>query len=84
MIIFKLNLAENLPEGTVVKMAPKGSMTIDLFVEFIQHLVNHKVPGQCLLFFDAAKCHLSYEAVEEADKTDYVLYCLPSNTTHVL
>ena len=29
-------------------------------------------------------CHLSYEAVEEEDKNNIVLYCLPSNTTHKL
>ncbi|XP_049881771.1 uncharacterized protein LOC126377842 [Pectinophora gossypiella] len=89
MIIFKgiryrSELASNLPPGTKVSMAPKGSMTSSLFVEFIQHLAQHKVPGNCLLIFDGAKCHLSYEALEEADKHNIVLYCLPSNTTHEL
>lgn len=89
MIIFKgirrkPELASNLPPGTKVNMAPKGSMTSSLFVEFIQHLAQHKVPGKCLLIFDGAKCHLSYEALEEADKNNIVLYCLPSNTTHEL
>ncbi|CAB3230666.1 unnamed protein product [Arctia plantaginis] len=89
MIIFKgiryrSELTSNLPPGTKVSMAPKGSMTSSLFVEFIQHLAQHKVPGKCLLIFDGAKCHLSYEALEEADKNNIVLYCLPSNTTHEL
>ncbi|CAH0717720.1 unnamed protein product, partial [Brenthis ino] len=89
MIIFKgirrrSELASNLPPGTKVSMAPKGSMTSSLFVEFIQHLAQHKVPGKCLLIFDGAKCHLSYESLEEADKNNIVLYCLPSNTTHEL
>ncbi|KAF9419659.1 hypothetical protein HW555_003937, partial [Spodoptera exigua] len=78
------DLSENLPAGTLVRMAPKGSMTADLFVEFIQHLAKYKVAGKCLLVFDGAKCHLSVEALEEADNNDIVLYCLPSNTTHEL
>lgn len=89
MIIFKgiryrSELGANLPPGAKVRMAPKGSMTSSLFVEFIQHLAQHKAPGKCLLVFDGAKCHLSYEVLEEADKNNIVLYCLPSNTTHEL
>ncbi|RVE42658.1 hypothetical protein evm_012687 [Chilo suppressalis] len=89
MIIFKgvrhrSELATNLPPGTKVSMAPEGSMTRSLFVEFIQHLAQHKVPDKCLLIFDGAKCHLSYEALEEADKNNIELYCLPANTTQGL
>ncbi|KAJ0180927.1 hypothetical protein K1T71_003012 [Dendrolimus kikuchii] len=89
MILFKgqrqrPDLTENLPAGTLVRMAPKGSMTSDLFVEFIQHLGKFKVTSKCLLIFDGAKCHLSIEALDEADKNGIVLYCLPSNTTHEL
>ncbi|XP_026328035.1 uncharacterized protein LOC113236244, partial [Hyposmocoma kahamanoa] len=89
MILFKgqrqrPDLSENLPAGTLVRMAPKGSMTSDLFVEFIKHLSQFKVAGKCLLVFDGAKCHLSCEALDEAEKNDIVLYCLPSNTTHEL
>uniref|UniRef100_A0A2A4K7W9 HTH CENPB-type domain-containing protein n=2 Tax=Heliothis virescens TaxID=7102 RepID=A0A2A4K7W9_HELVI len=89
MILFKgqrqrPDLTENLPAGTLVRMAPKGSMTSDLFVEFIQHLARYKVVDKCLLIFDGAKCHLSVEALDEAEKNDIVLYCLPSNTTHEL
>ncbi|KAJ0172539.1 hypothetical protein K1T71_011678 [Dendrolimus kikuchii] len=65
-------------------MAPKGSMTCDLFVEFIQNQGRFKVLGKSLLIFDVAKCHLSIEALDEFDENDAVLYCLPSNTTHEL
>ncbi|CAG4931330.1 unnamed protein product [Parnassius apollo] len=63
MILFKgkrqrSDLCDNLPPGTLVRMAPKGSMTADLFVEFIKHLAKYKVAGKCLLIFDGAKCHL--------------------------
>lgn len=75
---------DNLPSGSVVKMAPKGSMTTELFVEFIQHLAKYKAPGKCLLIFDGASSHLDYQIADEAERHDIVLYCLPSNTTHEL
>ncbi|CAH0719105.1 unnamed protein product, partial [Brenthis ino] len=57
MIIFKgirrrSELASNLPPRTKVSMAPKGSMTSSLFVEFIQHLAQHKVPATGLYPLD--------------------------------
>ncbi|XP_030752807.1 uncharacterized protein LOC115879903 [Sitophilus oryzae] len=89
MIIFKgiryrSELASDLPPGTKVSVAPKGSMTSSLFVEFIQHFARHKASGKCLLIFDGAKCQLTYEALEEADKNNIILFCLPFNTTHAL
>lgn len=65
-------------------MTPNGSMTTDLFVEFIKHLAKHKTQGKFLLNFDGASSQLDYTIVEEADCHDIVLYCLPSNTTHEL
>lgn len=43
MIIFKgkklkSEFTDNLPSGSLVKMAPKGSMTTQLFIDFIHHL----------------------------------------------
>ncbi|CAG5000544.1 unnamed protein product [Parnassius apollo] len=89
MIVFKgkrlrEEFLENLPAGSLVKMAPKGSMTTELFVEFIEHLAKYKLPGKCLLIFDGASSHLDYKIVDVAEKHDIVLYCLPSNTTHEL
>ncbi|KAJ8948410.1 hypothetical protein NQ318_009921 [Aromia moschata] len=75
---------DNLPDGTLVKMAPKGSMTTELFVQFIQHLSKFKIVGPILLVFDGAASHLDYTIVEEADKHNITLLCLPSNTTHEL
>ncbi|CAB3262426.1 unnamed protein product [Arctia plantaginis] len=89
MIVFKgkrlrEEFLENLPAGSLVKMTPKGSMTTELFVEFIEHLAKYKSPGKCLLIFDGASSHLDYKIVDAAEKHDIVLYCLPSNTTHEL
>lgn len=89
MVLFKgkklkSEFTDNLPTGTLVKMAPKGSMNTALFVEFIHHLGKYKIPEKCLLIFDGASCHLDYEIVDAADQHNIVLYCLPSNTTHEL
>lgn len=86
MIIFKgkrkkPEYEDNLPAGSIDHMAPKGSMTTELFIVFIEHLA-YKTPGKCLLIFDGAKCHLDFRIAETAEKYDNVLYCLPSNTTH--
>ncbi|KAH9642692.1 hypothetical protein HF086_014389 [Spodoptera exigua] len=65
-------------------MTPKGSMTTETFIEFINHLHKYRTSGPCLLIFDGAKCHLDFTIVEEAEKCGITLYCLPSNTTHEL
>ncbi|KAG5891239.1 hypothetical protein JTB14_004354 [Gonioctena quinquepunctata] len=65
-------------------MAPKGSMTTELFIEFVRHLTRYKGPDAILLVFDGAACHLDYDIVEAADEHNIKLFCLPSNTTHEL
>lgn len=89
MILFKgkrlkPEFQDNLPPGSLVKMTPKGSMTTETFIEFINHLHKYRTSGPCLLIFDGAKCHLDFTIVEEAEKCGITLYCLPSNTTHEL
>ncbi|XP_045771781.1 uncharacterized protein LOC123871831 [Maniola jurtina] len=89
MILFKgkrlkPEFRDNLPPGSLVKMTPKGSMTTETFIEFINHLHKYRTSGPCLLIFDGAKCHLDFTIVEEAEKCGITLYCLPSNTTHEL
>lgn len=75
---------DNLPAGSVVRMAPKGCMTTELFVDFINHLGQYKSPVKCLLIFDGASSQLDARIVDAADDHIIVLYCLPSNTTHEL
>lgn len=65
MIIFKgkrlkPECNDNLPYGTMVRMASKGSMTTESFVDFTHQLGNYKSPGKCLLVFDGAASHLDF------------------------
>lgn len=80
----KPEFADDLPPGSLVRMAPKGYMTTELFIDFIKHLANFKPPGKILLVFDGAACHLDLAILDAAEQHDIVLYCLPSNTTHEL
>ncbi|XP_018370178.1 PREDICTED: tigger transposable element-derived protein 1-like [Trachymyrmex cornetzi] len=89
MIIFKgkrgkPEFTDNLPPGSIISMAPKGFITTELFIKFLNHFASFKLAGKILLVFDGAASHLDYTIVEAADKHDIVLYCLPSNTTHEL
>ncbi|KAJ8945036.1 hypothetical protein NQ318_019031 [Aromia moschata] len=89
MIIFKGirkkdTYSDNLPPGSIVEMSAKGSMTRELFIRWLQHFANFKPVGRVLLVIDGASCHLDVSIVQEAEKWDVSLYCLPSNTTHEL
>lgn len=89
MVIFKgkrlkREWEENLPHGTLVKMAEKGSMTTELFIEFLRHLHRYKGKDPILLIFDGAASHLDISITEAADEFSIRLFCLPSNTTHEL
>jgi hypothetical protein len=89
MIIFKGKrrndgLGDDLPPGSAVEMAPKGSMTTEIFIRWLKHFAKYKPAGDVLLVFDGAASHLNPDIVDEADKHGIKLFCLPSNTTHEL
>lgn len=89
MILFrgkrlKPEFCDNLPHGTLVKMAPKGSMTTQLFNDFLRHFAQYKSNGSTLLVFDGATSHLDFTIAETAESLGITLFCLPSNTTHEL
>ena len=89
MIIYKGKIckpeyADNLPPDTLVQMSEKGSMTTELFIEWLDHFSKFKAAGTVLLIFDAATSHISPRIVDVASSNDIILFCLPSNTTHEL
>ena len=89
MVLFKgvrrkSQLADDLPPGSAVEMTQKGSMTTETFVKWIRHFARYKPTGKVLLVFDGAASHLHPDIVNEAEKHDITLFCLPSNTTHEL
>lgn len=89
MILFKgqrlkPTFKDNLPDGAVVHMAPKGSMTSEIFVKWLEHFATYKAPGKVLLILDGASCHLDIDIVLKAEEFDITIFCLPSNITHEL
>jgi hypothetical protein len=89
MVIFrgkrrKPELSDDLPPRSCIEMAAKGCMITDIFVRWIEHFAKYKPVGDVLLVFDGAASHLDPSIVEEADKHQIYLFCLPSNTTHEL
>ncbi|XP_030746596.1 uncharacterized protein LOC115875316 [Sitophilus oryzae] len=88
MILFKgqwikPTFSDGLPPGSQVRMAPKGSMTTSLFIEWLHHFSNFIQPP-VLLIFDGAASHLDISIVDAAEPLGIHLLCLPSNTTHEL
>ncbi|KAG5863824.1 hypothetical protein JTB14_001317 [Gonioctena quinquepunctata] len=79
----KPEFSDNLPPGNIVRMAPKGSVTTELFTEFLRDLARYKGPNAISLVFDRT-CHLDYEIVKAAEEHNIKLFCLPSNTTYGL
>lgn len=73
-----------LPPGTLVEMTPKGSMTAQKFVKFLEHLAKYKPPGHCLLILDGAKCHMDLSIALKAEELEIEMFCMPSNCTHEL
>lgn len=70
--------------GSLVRMAVKGSITTELFIDFIHHLARYKTESCILLMFNRLWSHLNYTIAEVADEHDISLLCLPSNMTHEL
>lgn len=77
-------MGDDLPPGSLVEMAPKGSMTTETFICWLKHFAKYKPAGEVVAVFDGAASHLSPDIVDEADKHGIKLFCLPSNTTHEL
>ncbi|XP_076824884.1 uncharacterized protein LOC143470554 [Clavelina lepadiformis] len=89
MVIFKgkrmkPEFADHLPPNSLVCMSDKGSMTTELFVQWVDHFSKFKPCNKVLLIFDGASSHLHPQIVDAAVAHDIVLFCLPSNTTHEL
>ncbi|KAI4464238.1 hypothetical protein MML48_3g00009674 [Holotrichia oblita] len=75
---------DNLPHGSLALMTSKGSMNVQTFTIWLEHLAKYKLEGKCLLIFDGASCHLDPSIVDVAERHNITLLCLPSNTTHEL
>lgn len=60
--------------GSTFEMTPKGSMTSEKFVLWLEHFSNFKPEGKCLLVLDGAKCHMSLVIANKAEELDVILF----------
>lgn len=70
--------------GSVVHITPKGSMTTEVFVKWLDHFAKFMSAPPVILIFDGASCHLDVSIVAKAEQLGIHMLCLPSNTTHEL
>lgn len=89
MILFKGQRSkptylDGLPLGSAVEMAPKGSMTTEIFLKWLDHFARYMSPPPTLLIFDGMSSHLDISIANKAELLGIELFCLPSNTTHEL
>lgn len=80
----KSEFGDDLPYDTTIRVAEKGSMSTELFISFMEHLKKFKPPGKILLTFEGVSKHLDFRIVDEAEKYDIELLCLPNTVTHEL
>lgn len=72
MILFKGQrskpiYSDGLPAGSAVYMTPKGSMTTDIFLKWIDHFAKFMSPPPTVLIFDGASSHLDVTIADKAE-----------------
>ncbi|KAF0732193.1 Uncharacterized protein FWK35_00027240, partial [Aphis craccivora] len=84
---FNPNLYDGAPPGTLKLYQDTGYMTVELFIEWMNHFINYVKPSltkKVLLLLDRHSSHKTVEALELAKKSGVVLLCLPPHCTHRL
>jgi hypothetical protein len=81
----KAEFADNLPPGSSVAMSDSGYITTDIFLNWLQHFNQHKVPGKVILLLDGHSSHVkSIAVIDLAVSYNITMVCLPPHTTHYL
>ncbi|KAJ8894721.1 hypothetical protein PR048_000028 [Dryococelus australis] len=69
---------ENLPTASQVFMSPKGSMTSQTFVKYLDHFTKYKAPGPVLVIFNGASSHFDANIVHAAEAHEITLIVSPA------
>lgn len=75
---------EGFPPGTRVSMSESGWINEELFLVWLQHFQNNRIPGCCVLVLDGHASHKSLPVLQYCEKNNITLMALPSHTTHRL
>ena len=80
-------LLRNSPEGTLGMTSPNGWITNELFVQWLQHFIDHTRPTEnkkILLIMDNHHSHCTIEAIEKARANNIILLTIPPHSSHKL
>jgi len=81
----KAEFADNLPPGSCVAMSDSSYITTDIFVQWLHHFNQHRVPGKLILLLDGHASHVnSIDVIDLAVSYNITMVCLPPHTTHYL
>lgn len=80
----KKEFGDDLPQGSVFCMTPKGYVTTEVFCKFLRHFNNFRTPGSCLLILDGHKSHMDEAILNVADELGIEILCLPAHCSHEL
>lgn len=81
---FKQHMLHIAPPGTLGLAQPSGWMTIDLFIELMNHFIHHtssSVGNPTLLIMDNHESHLSAYVLDLAKKNGVIILTLPPHTS---
>mgnify|MGYP002224295709 CR=1 FL=1 len=82
----KMELYENAPRGTLALVSESGYMNSELFLNWLQHFVDHVKPcdnDPVLLILDNDASHCSLQAVEFC-RNHHILLSLPPHSSHMM
>src|SRR5258708_32188803 len=66
-------------------MTDSGYISTEVFLEWLDHFLNHKVDGKIILVLDGHATHVkSLAVIDRAISYDITMICLPPHTTHFL
>lgn len=85
LIIFKgirqrPEFMDNLPNGSLVAISESGYINEEIFLKFLKHFHEHRVPGRVLLILDGHSSHAALSALLYCQTNDIEMLCLPPHT----
>ncbi|KAJ8912429.1 hypothetical protein NQ315_006095 [Exocentrus adspersus] len=84
---FKNHMIKGAPNRTIGIASPSGWMTIEIFVQWLEHFISYAHPTKelpVLLIMDNHISHISYTAIKMARENNITLLTLPPHTSHKL
>ncbi|KAJ8877301.1 hypothetical protein PR048_021755 [Dryococelus australis] len=80
----KKEFGDNLTNGNVFAVTPKGYITKEEFCNLLSHFNSHRITGKAWLIFDGHHSHLDNSVLDVSESLGIQLFCLPANCSHEL